>query len=359
MAKQAQIDAVRPILTEIDHGVTAAEHAIDAVVSGTEKAADILETGLEMAADVVPETVEKSVEVTADVAKRGVHALRNPKVMALIVLLAGAGSGLAVGIMAHKMMRRKLEKEYEERLEMQLEEMRTFYIRRNKEGDFANPVTAAEALKVKEAAEALRKYEGTERRKYEGTEREKPANSPLKVVSDNRQGKNEQTRYDKVVTNEEAKAEIRDHVVKIEVEDTPQQRNVFVDGRPLVDDDWDLAEEETRRNPEHPYVISFEEFNENSFEHEQSSLTYYKGDDVLADEQDRMVYDVEAIVGSDNLVRFGHGSKDPNIVYVRNERTEADYEIALSDGKYAEEVTGFRHSDESPSLRKARWGDDE
>ena len=351
MAKQAQIDAVRPVLTDIDKGVTATEKAIDAIVDNTEKAADILESGLEKAADVVPETIEKSVEVTAEVAKQGVRAFRNPKVVALVVIGASMAAGAGIGFLAYKHMKKRLEKQYEESMERQLEEMRAFYIRRNKEGDYATPASAAEALQVKEAHEALNNYQGKKEPK------EKP---PLKVVADDRAGANEQVRYDKVVTNEEAKSEIRDHVVKIEVEEAPQEtRNVFVDGRPLVDDDWNAEAEEARRNPAFPYVISHDEFMENAYEHEQISLTYYRGDDVLADNKDQVIDAVEEVVGTDNLTLFGHGSRDPNIVYVRNERTESDYEVALSTGKYAEEVHGLRHSDDGPQLRRARWGVDE
>lgn len=351
MAKQAQIDAVRPVLTDIDKGVTVTEKAIDAIVENSEKVTETLEAGLEKVADVVPETLEKSVEVTAEVAKKGVGSLRNPKTVAVLVIGISMVAGAGLGFLGYKLMKKRLEQQYEERMERELDEMRTFYIRRNKKDEYATPATTAEAMQVREAQEALDNYQGKE-----ATSK----GASLKVVAKDGDAANEKTRYDKVVTNEEAKAEIRDHVVTVEVEETPDKRNVFVNGRPLVDDEWNMEAEEARRVPEVPYVINHDEFMENTFEHSQTSLTYFSGDDVLTDERDVMIPDVDSLVGPDSLSRFGHGSRDPRIVYVRNERNETDYEIRLSDGKFAEEVMDFRHSDTpTPHLRKARWGDDE
>jgi hypothetical protein len=46
------------------------------------------------------------------------------------------------------------------------------------------------------------------------------------------------------------------------------------------------------------------------------------------------------LVGDDNL-RFGYGSNDSNMVYVRNPRIEMDMEIVRSQGTYTKEVLGF------------------
>lgn len=343
MAKRAQIDAVRPILTEIDKGATAVEGAIDAVVSGADKATDVLESGLEKAADVVPEVLDNSVHVAADVTKAGVRALRDPRKMIIIFGVTGLAVGAGLGVVAYKILKKRLEKQYEERLDREIDEMRNFYRRRNKSGDFATPQTTAEKLLAEEATEARDAYEG----------KDEP---PKPVVPTSGPPESTQVRYDKVVTNPQAQQLVKDKVVRVEETTT---RNIFVDGKPLVDDDWDAEAEEANRTPEVPYIISFEEFQENSFEHEQTSMTYYEGDDVLADEKDEMIPEIESFVGHDNL-RFGHGSRDPNVVYIRNERTESDYEVQRSTGKFSEEVLGgFRHSDDSPRLRKARWGDDE
>jgi hypothetical protein len=95
----------------------------------------------------------------------------------------------------------------------------------------------------------------------------------------------------------------------------------------------------------------------NDDEQEQTSLTYFAGDDVLVDERDQVMRDIDATVGLENLQKFGHGSNDPLVVYVRNPRLEVDYEISKSDGTFATEVHGFqddelRHMQHRPRRRR-------
>jgi hypothetical protein len=70
----------------------------------------------------------------------------------------------------------------------------------------------------------------------------------------------------------------------------------------------------------------------------QTTLTFYSGDNILADEQDSPVYNYESVVGN---LRFGHGSNDSNVVYIRNEKLEAEYEVLLFDGSFEIEVLGY------------------
>jgi hypothetical protein len=109
---------------------------------------------------------------------------------------------------------------------------------------------------------------------------------------------------------------------------------------------WDADAEEAKRDPSMPYVISYDEFFENQVEYEQTQLTYFAEDGVLADTTDKPVD--ESLVNPDNLEKFGHGSRDPNIVYVRNEARELDFEISYAEGKYADQVMGFIQHDDGP-----------
>lgn len=103
------------------------------------------------------------------------------------------------------------------------------------------------------------------------------------------------------------------------------------------DEDWDYTEELKHRSKERPYILHRDEFFSNESDYRQCSLTYYGGDNILCDEQDVPVYNYEKIVGS--LV-FGHGSADPSIVYIRNDKLEAEYEVILEPGYYQTEVLG-------------------
>lgn len=123
---------------------------------------------------------------------------------------------------------------------------------------------------------------------------------------------------------------------------SPQTRNVFRDVAP-VDHEWNYQEELRGRSPIMPYVIHYDERHE--IDYQQVTLTYYAGDDVLCNERDEVIDpdDRDALIGDKNLDRFGHGSNDPSIVYVRNDRLELVYELVKSPNSYAEEVHGFSH----------------
>jgi hypothetical protein len=135
-------------------------------------------------------------------------------------------------------------------------------------------------------------------------------------------------------------------------EPTVVVQNIFNNGQP--EDVWDYATEVKSRNPAQPYIIHKNEFHEGFEEHEQSTLTFFTGDDVLCDERDAPIDDVDALVGLENLEQFGHGSGDVNVVYIRNEPLGRDIEIVRSSGKFATEVHGFQDDELKHSERRQR-----
>lgn len=136
------------------------------------------------------------------------------------------------------------------------------------------------------------------------------------------------------------------------------QRNVFRDSEESANvmDSWNYKEELRTRSPETPYVIHYDERYE--FEgYSEMTLTYYEQDDVLCNERDEVIGkgpEREAMIGEANLNRFGHGSKDPSIVYIRNDKLELVLEVIRSPNSYAEEVHGFTHQDYGDNLEKMR-----
>jgi hypothetical protein len=106
-------------------------------------------------------------------------------------------------------------------------------------------------------------------------------------------------------------------------------------------DGWNYPLEMSRRNPQLPHIIHQDEFATSESGYTQSSITYYNEDDVLADETDEAIEDPDALVGLENLQRFGHGTDDVNILYVRNPKLELEYEIVRHPGSFAEEVLGL------------------
>jgi hypothetical protein len=125
------------------------------------------------------------------------------------------------------------------------------------------------------------------------------------------------------------------------------------------DDDWDMEAELERRTDEAPYILHVEEFVNDELGFSQSTLTYYEGDDILTDEKDVPIYDKTNVVGD---LRFGYGSGDPNVVYIRCPKLRAEFEVLRDQGSYAFEVLGvdveqsLKHSAHTP-LRMRSWED--
>lgn len=80
-----------------------------------------------------------------------------------------------------------------------------------------------------------------------------------------------------------------------------------------------------------PYVISPDDFGETGYD--TVSLTYYS-DNVLADDYDEVVEDAELLIGNYSLDSFGTYEED--IVHVRNDETQTDYEICRVNETYSD-----------------------
>lgn len=167
----------------------------------------------------------------------------------------------------------------------------------------------------------------------------------------------------------EIPAEVYEQVANVSVEEEPEEVitvTVTEEGTEIVIgepnsiwdreiDGWDYEEELAKRTSDAPYIIHKDEYDAEEAGYSQSTLTFYAGDSVLVDERDVPIYDAGKIVGEPI---FGHGSQDPSICYIRNDRLEAEYEILLEEGFYQVEVLGaeIEHSYESRKepLRKFR-----
>jgi len=113
-------------------------------------------------------------------------------------------------------------------------------------------------------------------------------------------------------------------------------QNIF--DTPDVEDDWDMEAELVKRSPNAPYVISVDEFMSNESDLPQEELTYYSGDDVMVDTHDVPIYGHRDMMG---ILKFGHGSGDLGVVYIRNEKVGREWEICYHEGYYSVEVMGL------------------
>lgn len=124
-------------------------------------------------------------------------------------------------------------------------------------------------------------------------------------------------------------------------DEKPEGSVVHIFAKPEEDTGWDYEVECAQRKPGLPYVIHRDEFFNDEMGYSemgnQRCFTWYAGDEILVDESDVPIYNVADKVGE---LKFGHGSGDENIVYIRNEAEEEEYEIVHDDGSYEVNVLG-------------------
>jgi hypothetical protein len=290
------------------------------VLEETEKALDVIEDKLD--------EIEKVEEVIV-------------KNKTASIILIGAGVVLVAASSAfagYKFAERRLKTKYDALAAQELDEAKEYYRRLYKTDEFATPEAAVKVL-VPEEEQELDTEEIAEAR----TNAENYVTTSGHVSYDKVQG--EKLRGAGVKITKEEK--------RIEVEST----NVFDNSGP-DHVDWVYADEVKLRTPDKPYIITEEEYLANDPEHEQTSLTYFEEDGVLADAADKVIDETDMVVGDDNLVKFGKGSRNKDIVFIRNEAMECDFEVERSRGSYVEEALGIRHSDDDRRIRKFRRGDD-
>lgn len=260
----------------------------------------------ESAETIVPEVVE------------AVHVAKNNPYLLAGVALVAASAGVGLG---YFIAMKRLEPKYSKIAEEEISQAKEYYSVLHKDGKFSTPKDAVDELITEYQGESV-EIEETE----EGIQ----------------------------VTTTSTEVDHDDNEVEVVKEVT---RNIFVNGQPI--DEFDYESEVANRSNDRPFIITEEEFFENETLCAQETLTYYVGDDVLTDDKDMVIDDVDDLVGNENLTKFGHGSKDPNLLYIRNVEKDIELEIARSQGKFSEEVLGLGEEPElRHSMTKFRGGDD-
>lgn len=278
------------------------------------------------ATDVVADVAEEVAEQATNLAQASRSASSHNVGLALGSAAIGAGLGVAFGYILAK---RTLETKYSQLAADEIAEMRQHYaakshalIAETGKGDLENI--------VKERGYAPEPEE---------SERPPMAVAPPAAVTE--------------AAEEQGEEEVREG----EITEPTEVRNIFEDSK--VEYEWDYHKERAARSPMTPYVIHRDEREDNDA-YDEITWTYYEEDDVLCNELDEIIdaTDRERIIGEVNLERFGHGSGDASIVYVRNDNLEMDVEIIKSPNSYAEEVHGLSHSSSSRRRERMRFDDE-
>src|SRR4249919_371162 len=114
----------------------------------------------------------------------------------------------------------------------------------------------------------------------------------------------------------------------------------------IVDGMWDYEKEVSLRTEEDPYVIHQNEFMHAESGYPQVTYTYYATDDVLVGEDERPIPHGDLVVGQNNL-KWGHGSDDIDVVFVRNDKLELEMQICRVYLSYEETVLGLQNDVEN------------
>lgn len=144
--------------------------------------------------------------------------------------------------------------------------------------------------------------------------------------------------YNKISTDDSEETEDQN-------DEPPTPYNIFGNGSQKI---WNHDEEVASRSTEEPYVLHEDEFIENESGYNQTTVTYYAGDDIMADQEDTPIYNYSGLMGE---LKFGHGTTDVNVVYIRNDMHKKEWEVLLHPGKFAIEVLGHQYDDEEVSLQ--------
>lgn len=275
-----------------------------------------------MSSESVVETKDVVEDVLELIEEKASWVIRNPRVLILSALVTGVVIGSAATYLS---VRNRFATKYRREADTTIADVKEHYALLRKDGAKGNlaELAAKYTVEEREAVDEIIKTEG-----YQS--------------------------YDRVASV----STLPVNPIAMVIESEIVHHNVFESDDP--DRYFDYKEELQRRadHPDLPHVISKDEFDQGEADYDQSTLTFYDGDDVLADAQDGVVDDVDTVVGYANLLRFGHGSGDPNVVYIRNPKLELDFEMTQSPGNFVKEVLGLsvgeselQHSHKRPQRR--------
>jgi multidrug efflux pump subunit AcrA (membrane-fusion protein) len=264
------------------------------------------------------------------------------KYAAVSVGSAAAGAGVTYFI-----TKKRITAKAEARANEEIKSVKERYALLRKEGKYSDPATA------------IRAYEGREQELHEAVRVAELAAvySAESDVEEAKQTLQERIRtaqeVEEAVLNDEAPSEF---VQPEKFADEVEVRNIF--------DHEQEPEVEVKAKPDktRPYLIPEEEYMEDDevSGYSKLTITYWEEDDTLCDEREAIIPDIEGTVGAINLHSFDEsGSKAKDVIYVRNDRLKADYEIVRVKQSYSKVVLGLRDEDRfQPRMRRNRGYDE-
>lgn len=109
---------------------------------------------------------------------------------------------------------------------------------------------------------------------------------------------------------------------------------------------WDRETTYRDQNPEGPYPVHEEEFASADAGYHVELMLFYEADEFVCQEDDPrdVMYDAPLKLGD---LRFGYGSTDPDVCYIRNPRLLTDFKITRMRESYEVAVMGLEAETEA------------
>jgi hypothetical protein len=271
----------------------------------------------------------------------------------ILLFVAGAGLGYGVGYFATR-------KRLEAYVDREIQSVKDTYAPFRKEGVFATPEGAVSALIPDEDVPIYQQVIAEEG--YSDI----LENAKVDEEYDDSEDEDDFPGNPEDSEEEESIPELEHHNVWDEHgpkhAEEPEGSEV-IEGEIVEDEDEEPEVLEVMRifprDPDHPYIISEHQFMDDGMHpDDKMDLLYFEEDDTLTDDHEHILNNVEYLVGIDNLGKFGLGSGDRRKLYIRNEKTGADYEVIKDERSFTEAVLGV--PPESPvKSRTLRMRDDD
>jgi len=254
---------------------------------------------------------------------------------AALYFAAGVVVGSAATFFAVRgYLEKKADERAEQRIQEEVQSVKDSYLKRAAARDLADKNAQAKKDKIA----AIKK--GMDIRRQGKQSEEKNDSDDGEILEETREERRARIRLERAEEKrvQEARKSYNRNVFE---EPYTSEEDIFHNGYDPDDDgepdedDLDDIEEETPNEglrPD-PYPISADEFANEKRTFDKTTIFLY-ADETAVDDQERIVDDLEQLIGIDNYNRIGELLDSENVALIRNEMRSTDYEIIVIDEDY-------------------------
>lgn len=191
---------------------------------------------------------------------------------------------------------------------------------------------------IESVRESYKKREEAKQKVKENDEKKNSYMETLKEVTE----KSGYFNYGSLASEAKKTEKTKDEKEKA-AESKPEKHNIFKDYKDSdAEDEEDENEEKyyrelsrpAEKESDKPYTITPELFVQDKREYDKITLEYYDDGFLVEEISNDVVSDIASVIGYDSLNKFGEYEED--VVYVRNDVLETDYEVIRQHCNYSD-----------------------